>query len=382
MHKLTRREFLKLGGMAAAALMAPRWSATAALLAEEGESVSLPASQGRITTWWAQTVRESPSPTAQAVATKRRDEVIPLYNAVMGEPPWPTNPVWYETAEGYIHSGYVQPVETNPQNEIIAQRLIKKMGYIRSGWAANAPLMWLSRDGHYNTSKLLKECIISVPETRFWSQVCVPFAEARWRPDKNARVAYKLYYGTVYRVVDVAPDENDEYEWWYQLQEGITHAPGPYVPTWSVRRLSPEMLAPIDAGVDDKWMEIDIDQQTLTCYLGDAAVFHTRIASGLYQTATPRGEFRVLYKRKTRRMIGADYDLPGVPFPVYFAGNGIALHGTYWHNDYGRRHSHGCVNVSDDAAQWIFRWVDPVTSYDVYTEEAEEYEDGTRVVVV
>ena len=129
-------------------------------------------------------------------------------------------------------------------------------------------------------------------------------------------------------------------------------------------------------------MKINIDRQTLNCYQGKFSVFHTRIGSGLYSTATPRGDFRVLYKRKTRRMVGADYDLPGVAFPVYFAGNGVAIHGTYWHNDYGRRHSHGCVNISNDAAKWIFRWVDPVTSYDIYTEKTENYEDGTRVIVV
>ena len=363
MNKLTRREFLKLGGMAAAAWMAGRRPVAAARLPKD-ERVPLPASQGRITTWWSQTVREAPSSTAKTVATKHRDDVIPLYAAVSGEAPWPTNPIWYETEEGYIHSGYVQPVETRRQREAITE----------------------------------------VSEPGFWSQVCVPFAEARWRPDADAYVARKLYYGTVYRVVAAVPDEKAEGQWWYQLQEGFSHAPGPYVPSWSVRHLAPEMIAPIGVRVkhkawsmhrllpemmlmsrmraDDKWIKIDIEHQTLICYQDTLPVFRTRIASGLYSTATPRGEFRVLYKRKTRRMVGDDYDLPGVAFPVYFAGNGVALHGTYWHNDYGRRHSHGCVNVSNDAAKWIFRWVDPVTSYDVYTEEAEEYEDGTRVVVV
>ncbi len=341
MNKLTRREFLRLGGVAAAALMAPRWPVAAALPPED-DRVSLPASQGRITTWWSQSVREAPSPSAAWVATKRRDDVIPLYAAVSGEAPWPTNSIWYQTEGGYIHSGYVQPVETQLQSEIITD----------------------------------------VPEAGFWVEVCVPFAEARWRPDIDAYVARKLYYGTIYRVVAAVPDEKLEGAWWYQLKEGITYSPGPYVPTSSVRRLSPEMIAPMDAGVDDKWMKINIDRQTLNCYQGKFSVFHTRIGSGLYSTATPRGDFRVLYKRKTRRMVGADYDLPGVAFPVYFAGNGVAIHGTYWHNDYGRRHSHGCVNISNDAAKWIFRWVDPVTSYDIYTEKTENYEDGTRVIVV
>ena len=96
---------------------------------------------------------------------------------------------------------------------------------------------------------------------------------------------------------------------------------------------------------------------------------------------TPLGEFNVLYKRHTRRMIGDDYDLAGVAFPVYFTWSGVAIHGTYWHNDYGRRHSHGCINVSNYAAEWVFRWVNPQADYKTYTQEAEPGK-GTRIVVV
>ncbi len=84
-------------------------------------------------------------------------------------------------------------------------------------------------------------------------------------------------------------------------------------------------------------------------------------------------------------MIGGDegdrYDLPGVAFPVYFTWSAVAIHGTYWHNDYGRRHSHGCVNVTNQAAQWIFRWVEPVAAYDEYRVNATP-ETATRIVVI
>jgi lipoprotein-anchoring transpeptidase ErfK/SrfK len=93
----------------------------------------------------------------------------------------------------------------------------------------------------------------------------------------------------------------------------------------------------------------------------------------------------VLYQRHTQRMIGGSgddrYDLPGIAFPVYFTWSGVAIHGTYWHNDYGRRHSHGCVNVTNEAAQWVFRWTDPPVPYDQHTLMSSPSE-GTRVVVV
>ncbi len=58
------------------------------------------------------------------------------------------------------------------------------------------------------------------------------------------------------------------------------------------------------------------------------------------------------------------FDLPGVPWNIFFTYSGIAIHGTYWHNDYGIERSHGCVNVSPEAAKWIYRWTDPVAPYE------------------
>jgi lipoprotein-anchoring transpeptidase ErfK/SrfK len=309
-----------------------------------GEVQAPPAPIGRITTWWRQAVRKEPAPNAEPVAWTSRDHLLPLHGALQGEPPWPTNPVWYQTEGGYIHSGYVQPVADTPQPEVINP----------------------------------------VPEPGFWAQVCVPWAEARWSPT-SAYTAFKLYYGTVYRVVATEIDE--EGQAWYRLKEGVsTWSPGPYVPASSVRRITAGQLTPINPDAPDKWIKIDVGAQTLTCLQGDTVVFSDRTATGLWGTATPLGEFRVLYKRHTRRMIGGApgdrYDLPGVAFPVYFTWSGVAIHGTYWHNDYGRRHSHGCVNLTHQSAEWVFRWVNPVAPYEVYTQDAEPREAGTRVVVV
>lgn len=301
-----------------------------------------PTPLGRVATWWRQAVRTEPSRGAQLVTTKGRDEVIPLRAAVVGDPPWPTNPVWYETDGGYVHSGYVHPVKNEPQSEVIEQ----------------------------------------VDEPGFWAEVSVPLAQARWRP-LSPYVSYKLYYGTVYRVVGAVMD--DEGGWWYQLQDGLTWSPGPYVRSQSLRRIPADQLVPISPGRPDKWMKIDIPAQRLICYEGGSAVFETRISSGIYGLGTPLGEFRILYQRHAQRMIGGApddrYDLPGVPFPVYFTWSGVAIHGTYWHNDYGRRHSHGCVNVTSEHARWIFRWVEPHVPYSVHTLRSPPYE-GTRVVVV
>ncbi len=338
MEPMDRRDFLARGVASLALLGLPGLG----LFRGAARAVAPPAPFGRVVTWWWQPVRTEPSPEAEVMLWKRRDDVIVLHTAVVGEAPWPTNPVWYHTEGGYIHSGYVQPVEDAPEAEVIAD----------------------------------------VTEPGFWAEVCVPFAQARSRPT-SSYVSYKLYYGTVYRVVR-AVEEGDG-AWWYQLRDGISWSPGPYVPSWSMRRIPPEQLAPIAPGQPGKWMMIDIADQRLTCLEGDEPVFSTRIASGVHGLGTPLGEFRILFQRHTSRMIGGQendrYDLPGVPFPVYFTWSGVAIHGTYWHNDYGRRHSHGCVNVTSEAARWIFRWVEPHVPYGVHTHRSQP-DEGTRVVVV
>ncbi len=338
MQPLSRRDFITGSAASLALLALPDIPLREGVLRRN----SPPARYGRVATWWWQAVRSEPSQSADWVAWKGRDEVVPLYAAVLGEAPWPSNPVWYRTKGGYIHSGYVQPAEKAPQREVVAE----------------------------------------VDEGGFWAEVCVPVAEARWVP-AGPYVAHKLYYGTVYRVVGAVEDE--EGDWWYRLQEGVSWSPGPYVLARSLRRILPEELVPISPGRPDKRVQISIADQRLTCFEGTRSVFSTRMASGVHGLGTPLGEFRVLIQRHTRRMRGGGdddwYDLPGVPFPVYFTWTGVAIHGTYWHNDYGRRHSHGCVNLTSEAARWVFRWVEPQVPYTEYTLRSPAGE-GTRVVVI
>ncbi len=338
MYTINRREFLQGSGLALAGFLLRHVPVQAA-----PQPLAPPASLGRVILWQ-QAVQQSTELKAKTVAWRRYNEIIPLRTAVEGEAPWPSNPIWYETDGGFVHSGYIQPVENQLQTEVIAE----------------------------------------VPPPGFWVQVSVPIAEARWQPD-SSYVAVRLYYGTVYRVVKAVADS--EGTWWYQLQEGITYSPGPYVPSWSVRRLPPEELAPLSPDHPDKWIQVNVKEQSLTCFEGQTAVFTTAVSTGVGDHATPRGEFRVLRKRYTSRMIGGDkaqgdyYDLPGVAFPVYFTGSAVATHGTYWHNDYGRRHSHGCVNVPNETAKWLFRWTEPALPYD-QAELVVKAGTGTRVVVV
>jgi len=126
---------------------------------------------------------------------------------------------------------------------------------------------------------------------------------------------------------------------------------------------------------DRKWIDLSILGQTLVAYQGRRPVYATLISSGRggmgdpeTQSATPRGTFMIYAKHVSSTMDGADdvadsYSLLDVPFVQYFH-KGFALHGTYWHDEFGRVRSHGCVNLAPYDAAWLFEWTDPNVSPD------------------
>ena len=119
---------------------------------------------------------------------------------------------------------------------------------------------------------------------------------------------------------------------------------------------------------------VDRSEQMLYAYEGDTLFMQERISTGLTSTPTPRGTFTVYKKTPTRYMqgplpnvSGQYYDLPGVPWDLYFTYQGGAIHGAYWHNNFGEPWSHGCVNLPPEKAKMLYEWADlgtPVTVID------------------
>ncbi len=145
-----------------------------------------------------------------------------------------------------------------------------------------------------------------------------------------------------------------------------------------------QTLPVLGENTEEKWVEIDLSQQKLYAREGDRVVFEFPISSGLPWTPTVTGEFRVWHKNKAQLMSGGSkengsyYYLPNVPFNMYFY-KGFAMHGTYWHNDFGKPRSHGCVNMRTEDAKALYYWISPQTeSWGTF---ATESSPGTRVVV-
>ncbi|MBL4687557.1 MAG: L,D-transpeptidase [Nannocystaceae bacterium] len=123
---------------------------------------------------------------------------------------------------------------------------------------------------------------------------------------------------------------------------------------------------PDAAGVEERWLDIDVSEQTLVAYEGDTPVYVTMISSGKAGHSTPTGVFRLSRKVAERTMKSmADskesYSVAKVPWTVYFA-TGYALHASYWHDGFGNKKSHGCVNLSPLDARALYAWTAPLVA--------------------
>lgn len=293
-------------------------------------------------------VYTKPSASSRLVTMYWRDLVFTINGVTIGDNNPPYNRVWYLiNNQGYAHSGKVQPVTIQH----------------------NSP-------------------IASVPENGLLAEVTVPYTDAVWDVNRLDRFAYRLYYSTVYWIMDVATDKQGGR--WYLVPDDKLRIEY-YVNAQHLRPIPPAEITPLSPNVPakDKRLEIHLNQQTVIGYEGSTPVFMTRCASGGHfidgNFTTPTGLYMTNRKRPSRHMASEDlaapsaYDLPGVPWVSYLTKSGISFHGTYWHNDFGKPRSHGCVNLSPQAARWVFRWTNPSVPYSEHTWNQDE---GTRVDIV
>lgn len=288
------------------------------------------------------TIYSRPSVYAATGVIHELESVLPIYAEVDGEDSAPNNKRWYETDGGYVYSTNVQPV----QNTV-------------------------------NTPQVVSAAQLG--------EVTLPFVDAAFRPDPKSSIKYRLYFSSVHWVLQSVTDDTGTI--WYELLDDRADIPY-YVPGSAVRLLSAAEVAPISPQVTDKRIQIDTTAETITAFEYDRPVFTTRISSGGSfgdgkDFRTPLGDYRIDRKRPSRHMAAGDgaaddaYDLPGVPWVSYFNG-GIAIHGTYWHNDFGHPWSHGCINLLSQDAKWFYRWTTPTVEFKQDLVETP----GTSVTVV
>lgn len=336
--QVSRRDFLKLSASGLLGLALSKLGIRPALAAP-------PASQGRIT-WSGIPLYDAPSPAANKLFLFPIDETVELLGEVEGEGiDNPFNKTWYQLDGGYTYSGWVQPVETRYQKPFF-----------------------------------------EIPTEGKLAEISVPMSLTYRAPTNYAKNAHRLYYGTTHWVKKVVVTR-DEKSVWYEIFDSELKKSF-YVPSYNMRLIPDVELTPLSPEVPaaDKFIHVDLATQMVAAFEGEKMVLSARCASGQRGTDTPKGEFTTYHKGPSIHMTNQGdavqnvYNLPGVPWCSFFTGAGHAFHGTYWHNDYGRPRSHGCVNLPTDIAKWVYRWTMPVVPPN------EDYlhlpGQGTRVQIV
>lgn len=292
-------------------------------------------------------LKAQPNETAAAIRSVGQDEIVVWHREVIGTGvSGRTNLRWVETPDGFIYAPDLQPVRNLPNTPTTA---------------------------------------IPAGKPGFWAEVTVPYVELQLQNSPiSPGVKYsiqtgqplRLYYGQVVWIDQVGSQDGKTIL--YRFSEAPQHGYG-YGDLFlaegsAFRPLTDDDVAAINPHVDPATKKIVIDatpeRQTLSCYEGNTEVYFCRVSTGYGEKySTPIGDLSVRWKIFSIHMAantGSDsgYDTMAVPWPVFFAPGGVAIHGAYWHNDFGVRRSHGCVNVSPEDAKWIFRWTAPFLSLD------------------
>jgi len=292
-------------------------------------------------------IYERPSFDSRLVKLYWQDAVVPITQVRVGDQEPAHNRIWYRIGhEGYAHSGGMQPVRTRT-NPVAAD----------------------------------------LPPEGALAEVTVPYTDALWNPGARFHVAYRFYYQTTHWVAGVVQTK-DGTPYYHILEDkwDLDY----YVPAAHLRVIPPEELSLTSPDVPQyaKRIEVRTDLQVVVAYEWNEPVFMVKAATGAdFSTGkyiTPPGRHLTNYKRPSRHMAAGNlayngYDLPGVPWISYITESGIAIHGTYWHNDFGKARSHGCINLPSQASQWIYRWTHPVVPPD---KQSLYHKSGTIVDVI
>lgn len=206
-----------------------------------------------------------------------------------------------------------------------------------------------------------------------------PCVNMRAGPGIFFPVVARLRTGVVLKVEGIVIE--DVRSWYKVIFDGDIRYPERILGDWYVAVDSRSVLPLENSGDEElkkntpptkKSIVIDLSQEMLYAYDGRELFMQQAISTGLDLTPTPRGVFRVYKKTPSRYMQGPIqgistqyYDLPGVPWNLYFTKDGAVIHGAYWHDHFGEPWSHGCVNLPPPQAKELYLWADIGTAVTV-----------------
>lgn len=304
---------------------------------------------------------------ASSVGVLYDDNIVVWGREVVGNAVGRTNQRFVETSQGYLFASVVQPARNLPNTPVTA---------------------------------------IPAGQAGFWAEVTVPYIDltlegAPASPWIQSLIQYnfppRLYYGQVVWIDQVRQNNGFvEYRWNEDPGHGYGFGDIFWADGAGLKILTEQDTSPISPDVDpnEKRIVTDLTYQTLSCLEGNNEVFFCRISSGaefdaagnsVDKWATPTGDLNTHWKIISLNMSGGSsasgYSTPAVPWSTIIHGDGIAIHGAFWHNDFGERRSHGCINAKPEDAKWIFRWTTPYISLTQNEQRLTWPDHGTTVTV-
>jgi len=217
-----------------------------------------------------------------------------------------------------------------------------------------------------------------IPPCGNLAEVTVPFTDAySYSAYSGWKLKYRLYYETTHWITGIKPGPDGSL--WYELTSELSSSLKYYVRRDHLRLMQDLEFLPTSINVppEKKLIRVSLEDQTMSAYEDNNLVYSTKVSTGLgykevepndpFATATPKGTHFVTSKYPSKHMGGVvatgapgSYTLPGVPWTAFFVyETGVAFHGTYWHNNFGNRMSHGCINMRNIDAKWFFCWTSP-----------------------
>ncbi len=357
---LSRRDFLKMGALGLGSIFLQ-----SRFLQNDLPDFPVADRLGRVNAGKVD-MKLKPDAESQTVSVLYEDAIVPWLHEMVGPNRFRTNQRWVETPDGYIWSPYLQPVWNAP----------------------NQPLASLPENPSLGTG--------------MWVEVSVPYVDmlmdnppARSPGFQNRQKLgqpLRLYYSQIVWVDQVKV--TSEGRSFYRINEKYgSYGDILWGPAEAFRPITVEEISSIHPEVEEKRVIVNLTYQTLSCYEGNSEVYFTRISSGaIYNSqgqrvdvwATPAGKFPIWRKLVSLHMsggtTGGGWDLPGIGWTSLFVGSGVAIHSTFWHNNFGEPMSRGCVNATPEDSKWVFRWTQPVVSFDP-GDQTVQWPGGTMVEV-
>lgn len=195
---------------------------------------------------------------------------------------------------------------------------------------------------------------------------CIP---AYAGPSTNYEKIYEVEKGMLLKIKDTV-EKNGQVWYAVHFDEWVRYPERTpsvwYIPSVAGRVVSGNGIETLKGKVStNKRIVVDLSEHMLYAYDGNKEFMATKIATGEELTPTPQGTFTVFKKTPTRYMQGplpgvtnVPFDLPGVPWNLYFTQGGAVIHGTYWHDRYGTEQSSGCINLPPELAKILYDWAD------------------------